>query len=162
MAPLIKAPKLVRFICIEMLGGSHLISATKAGSKEKKRQPIKPISPSLDSEMDEEGSAFDESNTVPVPPSRARSPEMTSARRQSDDRAMEIAECIVYNTMRSCARAFWAFSSYDLQKCLDELEGLDAMQQRTPWVMALVGRAEYEKGDYAAVRSHLQPLFASF
>ena len=66
---------------------------------------------------------------------------------------MEIAECVVYNTMRSCARAFRAFSSYDLQKCLDELEGLDAVQQRTPWVMALVGRAEYEKGDYAAVRS---------
>lgn len=65
---------------------------------------------------------------------------------------MEIAECIVYNTMRSCARAFRAFASYDLQKCLDELEGLDAVQQRTPWVMALVGRAEYEKGDYAAVR----------
>ena len=92
--------------------------------------------------MDEEGAVFGESNLVPVPPSRDRSP---------DDRAMEIAECIVYNTTRLCARAFRAFSSYDLQKCLDELEGLDVVQQRTPWVMALVGKAEYEKGDYAAV-----------
>ena len=96
--------------------------------------------------MDEESSAFDESSPAPFPPSRARSPDCSST-----DRAMEIAECIVYNTMRSCARAFRAFSSYDLQKCLDELEALDAIQQRTPWVMALVGRAEYEKGDYAAV-----------
>jgi len=102
--------------------------------------------------MDDEGSVFDESNPAPVPVSRTRSPDDTFTRRQSEDHAMEIAECIVYNTMRSCARAFRAFANYDLQKCLDELEGLDAAQQRTPWVMALVGRAEYEKGDYAAVR----------
>lgn len=102
--------------------------------------------------MDEESSAFDESNLAPVPSSRARSSDGTSTGRQSDNHAMEVAECIVYNTMRTCARAFRAFSSYDLQKCLDELEELDAVQQRTPWVMALVGRAEYEKGDYAAVR----------
>ena len=102
--------------------------------------------------MDDEGSAIDESNPAPASPSRTRSPDDTSTRRQSDDYAMEIAECIVYNTMRSCARAFRAFADYDLQRCLDELEGLDAVQQRTPWVMALVGRAEYEKGDYAAVR----------
>jgi anaphase-promoting complex subunit 3 len=102
--------------------------------------------------MDDEGSAIDESNPAPASPSRTRSPDDTSTRRQSDDHAMEIAECIVYNTMRSCARAFRAFANYDLQRCLDELEGLDAVQQRTPWVMALVGRAEYEKGDYAAVR----------
>ena len=124
----------------------------KAGSKEKKRPAVRPLSPSLDSEMDDEGSAFDESNPAPIPLSRTRSPDETSTRRQSEDHAMEIAECIVYNTMRSCARAFRAFASYDLQKCLDELEGLDATQQRTPWVMALVGKAEYEKGDYAAVR----------
>lgn len=102
--------------------------------------------------MDDEGSAFDETNPTPVSPSRTRSPEDASTRSQPEDHMMEIAECIVYNTMRSCARAFRAFASYDLQKCLDELEGLDAVQQRTPWVMALVGRAEYEKGDYAAVR----------
>jgi len=108
------------------------------------------MSPSLDSEIDDEGSAL-ESNPAPTPQSRTRSPEDTSTG-QPEDRAMEMAECIVYNTMRSCARAFRAFADYDLQKCLDELEGLDAVQQRTPWVMALVGRAEYEKGDYAAVR----------
>jgi len=102
--------------------------------------------------MDEEGSALDESNPAPVSPSRTRSPDDASARPQSDDYAMGIAECTVYNTMRSCARAFRAFASYDLQRCLDELEGLDVVQQRTPWVLALVGRAEYEKGDYAAVR----------
>lgn len=111
--------------------------------------------------MDDEGSGFDESNPAPVQPSGTRSPDDTSTRQESGDRAMEIAECIAYNTMRSCARAFRAFTSYDLQKCLDELEGLDAVQQRTPWVMALVGRAEYEKGDYAAVR-FLQLLFISF
>ena len=125
---------------------------TKAGLKDRKRQGVRPISPSLDSEMDDEGPALDESSLAPAPTSRTRSPDDTSTRQQSDDHAMEIAECIVYNTMRSCARAFRAFASYDLQKCLDELEGLDAVQQRTPWVMALVGRAEYEKGDYAAVR----------
>ena len=124
----------------------------KAGLKERKRQAVRPVSPSLDSEMDDEGLVFDESNPAPAPPSRTRSPDDTFTRPQSDDHAMEMAECVVYNTMRSCARAFRAFASYDLQKCLDELDGLDAVQQRTPWVMALVGRAEYEKGDYAAVR----------
>jgi anaphase-promoting complex subunit 3 len=101
--------------------------------------------------MDEEGSGLDESKAAPAPPSGTRSSEDKSTRQQSGDREMETAECIVYNTMRSCARAFRAFTCYDLQRCLDELEGLDAVQQRTPWVMALVGRAEYEKGDYAAV-----------
>src|SRR6266478_2522167 len=115
-----------------------VIYTLKAGLKERKRQAVRPASPSLDSEMDDEGLAFDESNPAPASPSRTRSPDDTFARRQSDDHAMEIAECVVYNTMRSCARAFRAFASYDLQKCLDELDGLDAVQQRTPWVMALV------------------------
>jgi len=111
--------------------------------------------------MDDEGSIFDESNLASTQPSGTRSPDDTSTGQQPDDHAMEIAECIVYNTMRLCARAFRAFSSYDLQRCLDELEGLDAVQQRTSWVMALAGRAEYEKGDYAAVRL-FTILFPSF
>jgi len=152
VAQLIKVPKCVHFRYRELLCDVYLTYPLKAGLKERKQQTVRPISPPFDSEMDDEVSAFDESNPVPASPSRTRSPDDTSTRRQSDDHAMEIAECIVYNTMRSCARAFRAFASYDLQKCVDELEGLDAVQQRTPWVMALVGRAEYEKGDYAAVR----------
>lgn len=65
----------------------------------------------------------------------------------------ELAEYTVYNTMRCCAKALRAFAMYDLQLCLDELEGLDAVHQRSPWVMAMVGKAEYEKGDYSAVSS---------
>ena len=64
---------------------------------------------------------------------------------------MELAEYNVYNTMRSCAKALRAYASYELQTCLDELEGLDLVHQRSPWVMALVAKAEYEKGDYSAV-----------
>ncbi|KAF9792339.1 hypothetical protein BJ322DRAFT_1206970 [Thelephora terrestris] len=140
-----------------LLGGATHKSS-KAGLKEKKRQVARPMSPSLESEMDEEGSGLDESKAAPVPPSGTRSSEDKSTRQQSGDREMETAECIVYNTMRSCARAFRAFTCYDLQRCLDELEGLDAVQQRTPWVMALVGRAEYEKGDYAASRRAFESL----
>lgn len=68
----------------------------------------------------------------------------------------ELAEYTVYNTMRCCAKALRALAMYDLQTCLDELEGLDAVHQRSPWVMAMVGKAEYEKGDYSAVsiRNH--------
>jgi anaphase-promoting complex subunit 3 len=65
---------------------------------------------------------------------------------------MELAEYTVYNTMRCCAKALRAFATYDLQTCIAELECLDAVHQRTPWVMAMVGKAEYEKGDYSAVR----------
>ena len=136
----------------ELLHGGYLIYTLKVGLKEGKRQAVRTTSPSLDSEMEDEGPAFEESNPVLASPSRTRSPDDASTKRHPDDHAMEIAECVVYNTMRSCARAFRAFTCYDLQKCLDELEGLDAVQQRTSWVMALVGRAEYEKGDYAAVR----------
>ncbi|EEB87796.1 hypothetical protein MPER_14710, partial [Moniliophthora perniciosa FA553] len=52
--------------------------------------------------------------------------------------------------MRLFARATRALTMYDSAKCLTELEELPSIHQQTPWVLAMVGRAHYEKADYVA------------
>jgi anaphase-promoting complex subunit 3 len=65
---------------------------------------------------------------------------------------LELADQYLYNLTRSFARATRALAMYDCQKCLDELEQLPHAHQQSPWVLAMVGRAHYERLEYASVR----------
>lgn len=67
----------------------------------------------------------------------------------------EMAEYYLYNLIRKFASATKALAVYDCQKCLSELEQLPHTHQKSPWVLAMVGRAHYEKLDYTAVRLRL-------
>ena len=63
----------------------------------------------------------------------------------------ELADWIIYDLMRSCARSMRALAVYDCRLCLEELEKLPPAQQRSAWTMAMVGKAHYEVGEYSAV-----------
>jgi hypothetical protein len=69
-----------------------------------------------------------------------------------------MAEHHLYNLIRKFASATKALAVYDCQKCLSELEQLPHAHQKSPWVLAMVGRAHYEKLDYTAVRLRLTLL----
>ncbi|KAI0083997.1 hypothetical protein BDY19DRAFT_899323 [Irpex rosettiformis] len=62
----------------------------------------------------------------------------------------EMAEYTIYNLMRAFASASRALAKYDCRACLLELEKLPREHQRSAWVMAMVGKAHYELGEYAA------------
>ena len=97
------------------------------------------------------------------PPSAALSPRSeaspspsnwTSAQEQlaQEEYDKELAEQYIYNLIRRFARATRALALYDCQRCLEELEQLPHVHQNSPWVIAIVGRAHYERQDYASVR----------
>lgn len=66
----------------------------------------------------------------------------------------DLADHYLYNLMRQFARATRALATYDTQKCIDELNNLPHVHQQSPWVLAMFGRAHYERLNYAAVRSN--------
>lgn len=97
------------------------------------------------------------------PPSAALSPRSevspspsnwTSAQEQlaQEEYENDLAEQYIYDLVRRFARATRALALYDCQRCLEELEQLPHVQQNSPWVIAIVGKAHYERQDYASVR----------
>lgn len=101
------------------------------------------------------------------PPSIAHSPRSetspspsnwTAAHEQAaqEEYEGELADHYMYNLTRRFASATRALSMYDCQRCLEELEELPHTQQHSPWVLAMVGRAHYERLDYASVRPLLR------
>lgn len=112
--------------------------------------------------MDEGGAG--EVAFPPSPPFLAHSPRSetspspsnwTAEHEQAAQEAYEIelADQYIYDLMRRFASATRALSTYDSAKCLSELELLPHHDQQTPWVLAMVGRAHYEKSDYTSVRA---------
>lgn len=113
--------------------------------------------------MDEESHPTGEAAHSPSPPSNAHSPRSetspspsnwTAAHEQAAQEAYEteLAEHYIYDLVRRLASATRALAMYDCQKCLDELEQLPHVHQRSAWALALAGKAHYEKLDYASVR----------
>lgn len=64
---------------------------------------------------------------------------------------IELADHYIYELTRSFARATKALALYDSQKCISELESMPHVHQQSPWVLAMVGKAHYEKADYNSV-----------
>ena len=77
-----------------------------------------------------------------------------AAQEQAAQEAFELeqADQYIYDLMRLFASAMRALAIYDTQLCLDELEKLPHVHQRSALVMATVGRAHFERTDYTAVR----------
>ena len=66
---------------------------------------------------------------------------------------MELAEQYIYDLMRLLASATRALAMYDMTLCKEELDKLPHVHQRSPFIMAMLGRAHYERTDYVAVRT---------
>lgn len=77
----------------------------------------------------------------------------TAAHEQAAQEAYdaELADYHIYELMRKLARATRAIALYDCRKCLEELEELPTTHQKSTLVLAMVGKAHYELGEYAAV-----------
>lgn len=65
---------------------------------------------------------------------------------------MECADFELYSLMRRFARATRALARYDCLTCLAALDELPHVHQQSPWVLAMVGKAHYERQDYAAAQ----------
>ncbi|THU92149.1 TPR-like protein [Dendrothele bispora CBS 962.96] len=123
------------------------------GSKPGQSSKAHGRSHSVDS--DEEGVAYS-----PSPPAIVQSPRSEGSPSSSrwptldagEARDLEVAEQYIYDLMRCFARATRALSVYDSEKCLFELEKLPNEHQQTPWVLAMVGKAHYEKADYSSAQ----------
>ncbi|KIJ69356.1 hypothetical protein HYDPIDRAFT_36424 [Hydnomerulius pinastri MD-312] len=63
---------------------------------------------------------------------------------------LEMADYYIYDLMRRFARATRALSVYDCYSCLMELEHMPSVHQQSSWVLAMVGRAHYERLEYAS------------
>jgi anaphase-promoting complex subunit 3 len=63
----------------------------------------------------------------------------------------ELAEQYIYDLMRQFASATRALSLFDCSKCIAELEKLPHVHQMSAGVLAMVGRAHYERLEYASV-----------
>ena len=83
----------------------------------------------------------------------------TAADEQAAQEAFEseMADYYIYDLMRRFARATRALSVYDCYSCLMELEHMPSEHKQSSWVLAMAGRAHYERLEYASVR-HVLPL----
>ena len=48
---------------------------------------------------------------------------------------------------------------YNTALCMEELDKLPHVHQRSPYVMAMVGKAHYERTDYTSVRTCLLAFY---
>lgn len=89
------------------------------------------------------------SEASPPPPSAEWTAEREHAAKEAYD--IEVADYQIYDVMRKFASSARALALYDCRLCLDELEKLPHQQQRSASVMAMVGKAHYELGQYPSV-----------
>ncbi|KDR81837.1 hypothetical protein GALMADRAFT_240086 [Galerina marginata CBS 339.88] len=148
---------------------SRLLSGTapkqshtsKHSIRDRRRQPTHSRNRSTESDKDEGSVPPGDVAYSPSPPSAALSPRSeaspspstwTSAQEQlaQEEYESELAEQYIYELVRRFARAARALATYDCQKCLDELEKLPHAHQHSCTVIAMVGRAHYERQDFAS------------
>ncbi|TFK42994.1 hypothetical protein BDQ12DRAFT_677146 [Crucibulum laeve] len=151
---------------IPMRRSTRLLSGTGAkppskNSTTRRRAPTHNRTRSAtESERDEDTSTLGV-EYPPSPPSAAYSPRSevspspstwTSAQEQlaQEEYESELADYYLYNLTRNFASAARALAMYDSQKCLEELEQLPHVHQNSPWVLAMVGKAHFERQDYAS------------
>ncbi|KAI0781142.1 protein prenylyltransferase [Trametes elegans] len=140
-------------------GGSKL--ASKGTARERRRPAVgaKARSQSHDSGLEEEPGGPQTSTFAPVLPAglsthpdASPSAASTAEQERAAEEAyqIELADYQIYDVMRKFASATRAMALYDCRLCLEELEKLPPQHQRSASVMAMLGKAHYELGQYPA------------
>ncbi|EMD38605.1 hypothetical protein CERSUDRAFT_105193 [Gelatoporia subvermispora B] len=136
-------------------GGKTL--AAKTAMRERRRVAIRTRTRTTreqepESDMDEPGGTVHFASQSPPPLAQDDRGTTTSSAAAAAQEAyeMQLADHHIYELMRMFARAVRAMASYDCRVCLDELENLPSVHKRSAWVMAMVGKAHYELGEYSA------------
>jgi anaphase-promoting complex subunit 3 len=91
------------------------------------------------------------SDTSPAPSNWTASQEQAA----QEAYEIELADQYIYDLMRLFASATRALAMYNTALCMEELDKLPHVHQRSPYVMAMVGKAHYERTDYTSVRTRL-------
>ncbi|OAX35569.1 TPR-like protein [Rhizopogon vinicolor AM-OR11-026] len=129
--------------------------------RDRRRQLTTSRSRSIDSNGDDDGNTQGEFTSSTSPTSNAQSPppdaspapsNWTPAHELAAQEAyeLEMADHYIYDLLRRFARATQALSKYDCCSCLIELEQMPTAHQQSSWVLAMVGRAHYERLEYAS------------
>ncbi|GLB35381.1 putative anaphase-promoting complex, cyclosome, subunit 3 [Lyophyllum shimeji] len=141
--------------------GTKQAAVSKLTTRGRRRASVNTRSRSAESEVEEDVFTAGEVANSQSPPSAAQSPRSevspspsnwTAAQEQAaqEEYDAELADHYLYNLTRKYASATRALATYDCQTCLRELEQLPHAFQSSPWVLAMVGRAHYEKQDFAS------------
>lgn len=132
--------------------------------RERRRQIGISRSHSIGSDFDEDAVAAADVASSTSPASNAQSHHSDTSpapgqwtlaheRAAQDTYEQEMADYYIYDLMRRFARATRAMSVYDCYSCLMELEHMPSAHQQSSWVLSMVGRAHYERLEYASVRN---------
>ncbi|KIY51024.1 TPR-like protein [Fistulina hepatica ATCC 64428] len=106
-------------------------------------------SKSHDSDDENSPSATSNAQSPRSEGSPARSKEQDAAALQ-ELQEIEMADNHIYNLMRQFARAARALALYDCDGCLQELEQLPDVHQQSPCILAMAGKAHYERQNFLA------------
>lgn len=129
--------------------------------RDRRRQLTTSRSRSIDSDGEDDANPHGEVASSTSPTSNAQSPpsetspapsNWTAAHELAAQEAYdsEMADQYVYDLLRRFARATRALSKYDCYSCLMELDQIPLAHQQSSWVLAMVGRAHYERLEYAS------------
>ncbi|KAG0705032.1 hypothetical protein DFH29DRAFT_981139 [Suillus ampliporus] len=130
-------------------------------SRDRRRQLTTSRSRSIDSDGEDDVNPHGEVASSTSPTSNAQSPpsetspapsNWTAAHELAAQEAYdsEMADHYIYDLLRRFARASRALSKYDCRTCLMELDQIPTAHQQSSWVLAMVGRAHYERLEYAS------------
>lgn len=128
--------------------------------RDRRRQLTTSRSRSIDSDGEDDANLHGEVAPSTSPTSNAQSPPSETSSAPSNWTAAhelaaqevydsEMADQYIYDLLRRFARATRALSKYDCYSCLMELDQIPLAHQQSSWVLAMVGRAHYERLEYA-------------
>ncbi|KAH7912129.1 hypothetical protein BJ138DRAFT_1179026 [Hygrophoropsis aurantiaca] len=164
-------PSLVPRRSTRLLSGTTAKPASKhpPAPRERRRQLTAARSRSIESDAEEDTIAGVEVASSTSLASNAQSPlsdaspapsNWTAADEQAAQEAFEVAmaDHYVYDLMRQCAKATRALSLYDCHTCITVLESIPKVHQRSSWFLAMIGRAHYERMEYANAERAFQAV----
>ncbi|KAI9508481.1 TPR-like protein [Russula earlei] len=97
------------------------------------------------------------SDTSPAPSNWTASQEQAA----QEAYEVELADQYIYDLMRLFASATRALAMYNTGLCMEELDKLPHVHQRSPYVMAMVGKAHYERTDYTSAERAFQAVYST-
>ncbi|KAI6036552.1 TPR-like protein [Pisolithus microcarpus] len=141
-----------------LLSGTSNKASGKVGHppvRERRRQLTTSRSRSVETDLEDDANvpAAEVACSNSPPPEVSPGPNnWTSADEQAAQEAFEVelAAYYIYDLMRHFAKATRALSVYDCYTCLTEIGQMPALHQQSSWVLAMAGRAYYERLEYAS------------
>ncbi|KAH9057154.1 TPR-like protein [Lactarius deliciosus] len=128
---------------------------TRSQSTDSDEEPV-PSGDAAHSQSPRSATQSPRSDTSPAPSNWTASQEQAA----QEAYEVELADQYIYDLMRLFASATRALAMYNTSLCMEELDKLPHVHQRSPYVMAMVGKAHYERTDYTSAERAFQAVRA--